>query len=252
MIVLWLTLTFLVVMYYFWRVCRRKTIFFLLSTKRDISKTPEDFKVPYDLVYFDTADGVELSGWFIEAICESNETFIICGDGFRVSSDLLDETLFLRRRYNLFYFDLRGTGRSKGVYRFGLDECKDIKAAYRFLLANREEFAKRIYIYTCGFTLLSLVLVEDVRFNGAVVKDPYIKPFDEIKKRLKERFGFIRCPQVLKRFLSADIERLVVNTKRINYPTIFISNSQFEVSSQTLNLNSSEEFKEKVFEFFRC
>lgn len=251
MIILYILVVLFLMIYYLRRICKNNVILFLSSTKKGVTKTPEEFKILYDVVYFDTTDGVELCGWFIESVNNSDETFIICGDGFTTKSDLLHTTLFLREKYNLFYFDMRGTGNSKGVYKFGFSEHRDIEAAYNFLLNMKEESSKRIFIYTCGFTVMPLVLADGVIFNGAVIKEPYTYPFDEIKRRLESRFKFMICKKAIYDFFSNDISKSVVDTKKINYPTIFISNKVFETSSKTINLSTEEELKKTVFDFFK-
>ena len=236
---------------YLRRHSKKQVALFLSSSKRGVDKTPEDFRIPYELVYFDTSDGVELSGWFIESACDCEESFIICGDGFTTKSDLLPNTLFLRERYNLLYFDLRGTGNSKGVYMFGFEEHKDIYAAWRFLLDKREEFSKRVFIYTCGFTALSLTLSDSFKFDGIIIKHPYIDPMGEITKMLRARSKFIICLDDVYRFFPEERRRMFFDVKKLKSPTIIISSTDIETSQEVLRVTSDDEMKEKVFDFFR-
>lgn len=251
MIFIYISIVVLLLWYLIWKHCNDSVFSFLKNPKKGVSKTPEDFKIQYDVVYFDAADGVELSGWFIESNNETDECFIICGDGFHTKSDLIENTIFLRERFNLFYFDFRGTGSSKGFYKFGFEESKDIEAAYRFLKENRDEFSKKIYIYTCGFSFQSVINCKDLAFEGAIIRKPIIRPFNEIEKMIKSKSKIFICSNSINKFFKSDITNFYVDTKAINYPVIFISEKKIETSSKTFFVKNDEDLKNVVFEFFK-
>lgn len=252
MIFLYISIVVLLIWYLFWKNCNDKIFEFLKNPKKGGTKTPEDLKVPYDVVFFDTNDGVELSGWFIESVNETDECFIICGDGFYTKSDLVDGTIFLKERFNLFYFDFRGTGFSKGLYKFGFEESKDIEAAYKFLKENRSDFSKKIYIYSCGFSFQAVINSgKNLSFEGAIIRKPVIYPFEEIEKMIKSKTKILICSNSINKFFKSDIINFSVDTKSINYPVIFISDKKIETSSKTHFIKNEDELKKIVFEFFR-
>lgn len=251
MIFLYISVVVLFLWYILWKRCSESVLIFLSNPKKGFSKIPEDFKIPYDIIYFDTIDGVELSGWFIESVVETDDCFIICGDGFNTKSDLLESTIFLRERFNLFYFDFRGCGTSKGNYKFGFEEAKDIEAAYRFLKENREDFSKKIYIYSCGFSFQAITNVKNIIFEGAIIKRPVISPFNEIKRMIKSKMKLIICFNSINKFFNADISNFKVDSTRISYPTIFITDKKIETSSVTYVVKNDDELKMIVFDFFK-
>jgi len=115
-------------------------------------KTPEDLQVKYEDINFKAADGYKLRGWFIAAEEPSDKAIIIC-HGYRANkTHALDWGLFLRKKYNLFYFDFRTHGRSQGrVTSFGYHEVKDVQAAIDYLKIRPNIDPEKIGIM--GFSL---------------------------------------------------------------------------------------------------
>ncbi|MCX7905680.1 MAG: hypothetical protein N2446_03145 [Elusimicrobiales bacterium] len=240
------------VVWYFVRKNIKENIYFLLTNvKKGATKTPEDFYIPYEPIYFDTYDGIELSGWFVESVKETDSIFIICGDGFNIKSDLLEDTLFLRENYNLFYFDFRGTGTSKGKYKFGFEEHKDIEAAYKFLKENKTEFSNNVFIYLCGFSAFSIISVSNFEFSGGVFKKPVFFPFKEIKKIINSKIKILIAYDAIDEFFSMNISYSFSDPKKINYPVIFISDKKYETSSKSISVKNNDEFRKVVFDFFK-
>ena len=105
-----------------------------------VTQHPDQYKLAYETIDFTTADELTLRGWFIPAVGgETDKTIILC-HGWGVNrGDLLRDTHFLAEKgFNLFYFDFRASGESKGtISSLGYLETRDFDAAYDFLKTHR-------------------------------------------------------------------------------------------------------------------
>lgn len=112
--------------------------------------SPEQYGLAYETVEFATADGVRLRGWFIPAPGEeSGRSIIFCHGWGSNRGEMLRDTYFLAEQgFNLFYFDFRASGESKGaVSSVGYLETRDFDAAYNFLKVNRPQAAGSIGVF---------------------------------------------------------------------------------------------------------
>ena len=118
--------------------------------KSAVAFTPDQYKLAHETIDFATADGVRLRGWFIPAVGgETGRTIILCHGWGANRGELLRDTHFLAEQgFNLFYFDFRASGESKGsVSSVGYLETRDFDAAYDFLKTNRPHAAESIGIF---------------------------------------------------------------------------------------------------------
>jgi len=104
--------------------------------------TPENLGLQYEEVSFQTSDNITLQGWFIpqqssEQASNSTENAktIIALHGWPADKgNILPFLSFLNQTYNLFLFDFRYLGQSKGRYStVGAKETEDLKAALRYV-----------------------------------------------------------------------------------------------------------------------
>ena len=115
--------------------------------KMPLSVLPEHFSLAYESIQLRTCDGVLLRGWFIPAVKgDGDKTIIICHGWGTNKGEMLRDTQFLAAEgYNLFYFDFRASGESKGaVSTIGYLEVKDFQAAYEFVKNHRPEESKSV------------------------------------------------------------------------------------------------------------
>jgi len=91
----------------------RSSIYFPYRT---IESTPDAVGLRYDDVYFKTSDGVRLNGWFIPAGDPPRATVLFChGNAGNISHRFDTIRIFNDLGLNVFIFDYRGYGRSKGL-----------------------------------------------------------------------------------------------------------------------------------------
>jgi fermentation-respiration switch protein FrsA (DUF1100 family) len=87
---------------------------FIFFPTREVIYTPESLGLAYEDVYFTTADGVRLNGWYLPG--RGDITWLwFHGNGGNISHRL-EEMALLHQQLgvNLFVFDYRGYGRSQG------------------------------------------------------------------------------------------------------------------------------------------
>jgi len=107
-----------------------KLIFFPVAA---IDRTPRDLGLAFEDVYFTTADGVRLNGWFVPHPQATTTLLWFHGNAGNISHRLENIRLLHDKvGINVFIFDYRGYGRSEGrVSEEGT--YKDGEAALKFL-----------------------------------------------------------------------------------------------------------------------
>lgn len=121
----------------------RRSIYYPLST---LDFTPTSIGLAYEDVFFKTRDGVILNGWYIPAK-DSLPVLLFChGNAGNISHRLDSIKLFNELGLNVFIFDYRGYGKSKGrVTEQGT--YLDTKAAYAYLINERGHTIQEIVIF---------------------------------------------------------------------------------------------------------
>jgi fermentation-respiration switch protein FrsA (DUF1100 family) len=111
---------------------------------RILHATGAELGRPFEDVYFRAGDGVELNGWFFPSDTNSphsSKVVLLChGNGGNISYRLDMTQALLSTGVNVFLFDYRGYGRSKG-YPSEEGTYRDAEAAYQWLI--QKGFAAR-------------------------------------------------------------------------------------------------------------
>jgi hypothetical protein len=113
---------------------------------RSIEFTPKDVGLDYQEVNFKSQDAPRLNGWFIPSPA-ARATLLFChGNGGNISHRIEIIKLFHELGLNVFIFDYRGYGRSRGwPTESGL--YNDAKAAYDYLISRPDVNKERIILY---------------------------------------------------------------------------------------------------------
>ncbi|OGR43528.1 MAG: hypothetical protein A2X35_00555 [Elusimicrobia bacterium GWA2_61_42] len=120
------------------------------ARKSAVAYNPDQFRLAHETIDFSTADGVRLRGWFIPAAGgETGRTIIFCHGWCSNRGETLRDTHFLAEQgFNLFYFDFRASGESKGsLSSVGYLETRDFDAAYEFLKVNRPHASETVAVF---------------------------------------------------------------------------------------------------------
>lgn len=103
---------------------------------KPLVRTPADIKLEYQNVYFRSADGTRLHGWFLPANNKPQEAtgsvLLLHGNAENISSHIGSVYWLPARGFNVFLFDYRGYGQSEGTATLQ-GAMQDIEAALYWL-----------------------------------------------------------------------------------------------------------------------
>jgi fermentation-respiration switch protein FrsA (DUF1100 family) len=131
--------------------------FFVFFPQKAFDFTPQELRITYQDVYFETEDGKRLHGWFFPLEGESPVILFFHGNAGNISHRLDNIDRLLKKGLQVFIFDYRGYGRSegrpseKGIYRDGL-------AAYDYVVRRRGIGPSEVVLF--GRSLGAAVAVE--------------------------------------------------------------------------------------------
>lgn len=121
----------------------RRQIFY---PARIIGMTPRSMGLDFEEVYFRADDGLTLNGWFVKADTNKGVVLFCHGNAGNISHRLESIFLFKEMGFDVFIFDYRGYGRSrgwateKGIY-------ADALGAYNYLVGVRCIPYERVIIF---------------------------------------------------------------------------------------------------------
>jgi fermentation-respiration switch protein FrsA (DUF1100 family) len=111
--------------------------FFAFCPDRSFEATPAHWGLAAEDVYFESADGTRLHGWFFPGPHKAPMILFSHGNGGNVSHRLENVGLLLDRGLRVFIYDYRGYGKSSGrpsedgIY-------QDAVAAYDYLVSHKQ------------------------------------------------------------------------------------------------------------------
>ena len=118
---------------FYLRYIERRTIFY---PTKDVELSPSYVGLNYEDIFFESPDSIELNGWFLSAPM-SRFTVLLChGNAGNISHRIEKLKFFHELGCNVFIFDYRGYGKSKGSpSENGL--YSDAQGAYYYLLSRK-------------------------------------------------------------------------------------------------------------------
>ena len=110
-------------------------------------KTPDQYNLRYEEVFFKSKDGTKLHGWFVHAVGDAVGTVIHFHGNSGNLTYYLDQICWLPlNNFNVFTFDYRGYGRSEGTpSRSGIYE--DSVSAIEYIMSNPTIAPGNVYIF---------------------------------------------------------------------------------------------------------
>ena len=137
------------------------------AKRKPLDVWPDQYKLPFENVYFKTEDGVQIKGWFIPNPSSDKTIILMHGWGMN-RGDVFKNTYFLHDLgYNLMYFDFRALGESGGtVSSIGYLEVKDLQAAIQFLKDTRPFACEKIGLY--GLSMGGMVAICEAAQNPEI------------------------------------------------------------------------------------
>jgi fermentation-respiration switch protein FrsA (DUF1100 family) len=185
---------------------------FLYCPVREVTYTPDELGLDFENVFFRTADGLRLNGWYIPD--EKREfTVLFChGNGGNIMHRLDSINILYNLGLNCFIFDYRGYGNSEGK---PSEEGTylDAMAAYKWLREEKKISANNIIIF--GRSLggaIAAQLASKVEVKALIIESVFTSYVDIGKKfypympvRWFARFSYqtidyikdVRCPVMI-------------------------------------------------------
>ncbi|MHC4911529.1 MAG: alpha/beta hydrolase [Planctomycetota bacterium] len=231
---------------------------FVYKPVRDVSYTPDELGLDFEEVTLKTADGVQLSSWYVPA--ENSElTVLFChGNGGNITHRLDSINVLNKLGLNCFIFDYRGYGKSEGQ---PSEEGTylDAMAAYKWLIETRKLPANKIIIL--GRSLggsIAAELARKVKVAGLIIESgftsyvdmgrkfyPYmpVRWFAKFSYRTIDYIREVRCPVLVIHSRNDEIAPFEFGLelyRMANEPKEFVEifgghNDGFLVSSETYN-----------------
>jgi uncharacterized protein len=112
-----------------------------------IYKTPDQYNLHYEDVFFKSKDGTKLHGWFIPAVGDAVGTVIHFHGNFGNLTYYFNQIYWLPlNNFNVFTFDYRGYGQSEGApSRHGIYE--DSVSAIEYIMSNPTSTPSNVYVF---------------------------------------------------------------------------------------------------------
>ncbi len=186
---------------------------------RAIEQTPQAVGLEYEEVSLRTADGVELHGWFVGLPRARATVLLLHGNGGNVSHRVQKLRIFHDLGLQVFVFDYRGYGRSKGTpSEVGL--YADAQAAYDHLVDERRVAPAKIILY--GESLGSAVAVHLAAENeaGGIILEGAFTCVADMSRRV---FPFL--PTAFLRYRFNTLERV----RGVKVPLLVIHSRNDEI-----------------------
>ena len=158
---------------------------------------PESLSGLRDVV-ISTDDGLKLNGWYVPPP-ESSGPAVLYVHGIGGNrGQLVDVAAFLLGEgYGALLFDLRNSGDSEGERTtMGLEEVRDVQAAFDFLVAQPEVDASRIVVYGHSMggstAILAMPLLPDAQ--ALIIETAYTSLYDVVSDGVRTISGLPPFP----------------------------------------------------------
>ncbi|MBI4057561.1 MAG: alpha/beta fold hydrolase, partial [Elusimicrobia bacterium] len=175
----------------------------LYKPVRQITSCPLQFQMSYEDVFFQTADGVRLNGWYIPSADPKNKETILVfhGNGENISGHIEDLKLWHDLGLNVFVFDYRGYGKSRGkpseqgIY-------QDALAAYQYVVEEKRIPPEKMILFggsLGGAVAIDLAtrvkagaLITYNTFTSVVDMGKKLFPFLPVERLITQRYESIK------------------------------------------------------------
>ena len=187
---------------------------------RELYQTPADWGLDHEDITLNTADNVQLHGWYIPARQSEQVLLFFHGNAGNISHRRDSIELFHRLGLNVFIIDYRGFGNSKGTP----DEqglYQDAAAAWEYLSAEKGFASNQILIF--GRSLGGAVaarLASGVQARGLILESTFSSARD---------FAKAAFPLLSRLVLTRYDFNTTENIQRVNYPVLVLHSPDDEI-----------------------
>jgi hypothetical protein len=198
---------------FYFRYFERASIYF---PSHDMASHPGMIGLTYEDIYFDTEDKIKLNAWYIPAK-NPIATLLFChGNAGNISHRLDSIRIFNELNLNVFIFDYRGYGKSKGkISEQG--SYIDAKAAYDYILSHFEQDKNKIVIFGRSLGAAIAIDLATMVKAGALISESC---FTSIERIGKEIYPFLPVKWLctikydsLSKIKTISIPKLIIHSK---------------------------------------
>lgn len=202
---------------------------------RKIEITPSDYGLKYEDIFFESAPGVKLNGWFVPANGAQGTLLFCHGNAGNISHRIEIINIFRRLNLNVFIFDYRGYGRSKGSpSEAGL--YQDAQAAFEYLLSRKDVDRENIVVYgksigaNVAIDLVSKVsakaLISEGAFTSARDMGKKLFPYLPVKWVITVKYD------ALAKIKDISIPKLIIHSRDDEIVPFALGEELFEAAPQ--------------------
>lgn len=208
------------VLFMLWfRYFERRSIFF---PTKDFSYTPSEFGLRYEDVFFAAGDGARINAWFIHSNKDAPQrlTVLFChGNGGNISHRISKIEILSQLGLDVFIFDYRGFGRSKGIpSEKGV--YLDAEAACDYLTKDKKISADDIIAYGESLGVAAAVDLASKKKLKALILEG---AFSSAQDMAREIYPFLPGFLIHSKFNS------IAKIKNVAIPKLFIHSSNDEI-----------------------
>jgi uncharacterized protein len=184
----------------------------LYFPEKEIWHTPKNINLEYSEIYFETEDGITISGWYIPAKNEKGVLLFCHGNAGNISHRLDSIKIFHNLSLSVLIFDYRGYGKSngkpseKGTY-------LDAEAAWNYLVNVKQKPPEEIILF--GRSLGGAVAAEIALMKnpaGLIIESSFtsvpelgsklypwlpVKLISKFSYSTIHKVGFIKCHKLI-------------------------------------------------------
>ncbi len=164
------TLAFLGLLVYFIHL---QLIAFTKPQRKAIYRTPAEKSLTYEELILITADGLNISGWYIPGT-RPEAVIVVHGIGGNKADTITEAEVLAEAGFHLMLIDLRGNGQSDGSFNtYGYYEALDVQAATDYLagLPNIEHIGA--LGNSLGAAAVARAAAMDSRLEAVVIKSGF-------------------------------------------------------------------------------
>lgn len=181
-----------VLLYLFFRWCERANLW---APSRTFYGTPEAVNLTYEDVYFETEDGIRLNGWHVPCEAPAAAMLFCHGNGGNISYRIESLRQFHSLHLNVFIFDYRGYGKSRG-WLTEEGTYRDALAAYRWLVEKNPDLPVILFGRSLGANIAvdlaarveAAALIYESGFNSTIAIGREIFPYLPVRWIVKYHY----------------------------------------------------------------
>ncbi|PIQ87013.1 MAG: alpha/beta hydrolase [Candidatus Omnitrophica bacterium CG11_big_fil_rev_8_21_14_0_20_45_26] len=185
---------------------------------RDYTQLPSAYRLAYEEVRCQAADGTQLYGWFMPAAESRATIYFLHGNAGNISDRLYKTEGWVKRGYSVFLLDYRSYGQSKGSITSENDIYQDAEAGLAWLRNEKKTALSDLIIYGESIgSAPALYLAVKRNFKALILESPFTSLADVAKIHYPFVPSFL-----LRQFQFNNLERL----RQIHTPVIILHGIQ--------------------------